>query len=65
MWKFTVLAVLALLAILVIAVGSLLGAVSILGDPAAGIVLAVSLVTMAVVVAGGGIRADRTSTAYW
>lgn len=65
MWKFTLLTVLALLAILVMAVGSLLGAVSILGDPAAGIVLAVSLVTMAVVVAGGEIRADRTSTPYW
>lgn len=65
MWKFTLITVLGLLAIIVLTVGALFGAVSILDSLTNGIGLAITAVTMAVVVGGGALRARRRHTPYW
>lgn len=65
MWKLTLITVLGLLTIIVLGVGAIFGAVSILGNVASGIGLAIAAVTMAVVVGGGALRARRRHTPYW
>lgn len=65
MWKLRLLTMIGVLTIVVIAVGALFGVVSILGDVANGIGIAIAVATMAVVVGGGAIRARQRSTPYW